>query len=77
MFNEKWCHARLTDSAQRICCADSVWAHDRGLVAVDSECFAMVALLAVVVGTFRAAECGGRQRGMISTKGSEVACNPT
>ena len=49
MFNEKWCQRRLTDSAQHILAQIPSWAHDRGLIAVGSECIAMLALWSLLL----------------------------
>jgi ATP-dependent Clp protease ATP-binding subunit ClpA len=49
MFNEKWCQRRLTDSAQHILAQIPSRAHDRGLLAVDSECIAILALWSLLL----------------------------
>jgi ATP-dependent Clp protease ATP-binding subunit ClpA len=49
MFNEKWCQRRLTDSAQHILAQIPSRAHDRGLLAVDRECIATLALWSVLL----------------------------
>jgi ATP-dependent Clp protease ATP-binding subunit ClpA len=49
MFNEKWFQRRLTDSAQHILAQIPSRAHDRGLLAVDSECIAMLALWSILL----------------------------
>jgi ATP-dependent Clp protease ATP-binding subunit ClpA len=49
MIKEKWCQRRLTDSAQHILAQIPSRAHDRGLLAVDSECIAMLALWSVLL----------------------------
>jgi ATP-dependent Clp protease ATP-binding subunit ClpA len=49
MFNEKWCQRRLTDSAQHILAQIPSRAHDRGLLAVDRACIAMLALWSLLL----------------------------